>query len=143
MDTLALPWWAPIIAFGGICGAALWKGGRPERIAAAVMLLSWAATFALRDRRWTEPQWGGLVTDTACFIFLAVLALRSNRYWPLWAAGFQLLAVITHGARLMDPSLGAWAYVTAGVIWSYLVLFALAWGTWGYWRAGRPAESHT
>jgi hypothetical protein len=76
-----------------------------------------------------------LAVDAGFLAFLALLALRSDRFWPIWAAGFQLLAVITHCARLLDPTLGAWVYITAGVIWTYLVLFALTFGTLGCWRA--------
>lgn len=141
MQNLALPWWAPVVAFGGVCGAALWKGGLPERLVALALLLSMGATYLLRDRSWAEPQWAGLAIDLGFFFFLLILALRTDRFWPLWAAGFELLAVVTHGARLVDPTLGDWVYITATVIWTYLVLTALAIGTWNAWRARQVLES--
>jgi hypothetical protein len=35
---------------------------------------------------------------------------------------------------MLDDSVGAWAYATAGVIWTYLGLFALTFGVVGCWR---------
>ncbi|WP_374469367.1 hypothetical protein [Phenylobacterium sp.] len=72
--------------------------------------------------------------DVSLLVVVVVVAMRSSRYWPIFAAAFQLLAVITHAAHLLDPGVGDWAYVTAGVIWTYLLLLALALGTWNRWR---------
>lgn len=116
---------------------ALWQGGRSERAVAIGFIVSWAITALTKDHRWTQLQWGGFAGDTAFFVLLVVVALRSRRYWPLWAAGFQLLAVITHAAMLVDRQLSQWAYITANVIWSYLLLFSLAYGTWSAWRERR------
>ena len=62
------------------------------------------------------------------------LALRSHRYWPIWAAGFQLLAILTYWAHSLDRTLGGWVYLTAGILWGYLLVGALAYGTWNVWR---------
>jgi hypothetical protein len=129
-----LPVW-PGIAFGwAVALAAFWKGGWSERTAAGAFILAWLATPLLRDRSWIGTQWGGFAID---IVFLAVLvgvALRSRRYWPLFAAAFQLLAVLTHLARIIDPHVHVWAYITAGVIWTYLTLFAIALGAYNRWR---------
>ena len=125
-----------------VCVAAVLLGGREEKLAALAFLISWAATLLLRDRSWVGMQWGGLFADLGLFLAFFGIALRSSRYWPIWAAGFQLLAVVTHGARLIDPNLGAWAYITAGVIWTWLVMAAMAVGVYECWRERRdPAAS--
>ena len=129
-----IPAWIGIAVGWAIAGAALWKGGRSERIVAAAFLIAWLATAVTRDRHFVGPQWSGFVIDGAFLVVLLGVALRSVRYWPLFAAGFQLLAVLTHAARVIDPTVGGWAYITAGVIWTYFTLFALAAGTWGAWR---------
>jgi hypothetical protein len=120
-----------------VAAAAFWKGGWSERLVAAGFVTAWLATPILRDRHWVGTQWAGFVIDILFLAVILVVAFRSRRYWPLFAAGFQLLAVLTHTARMIDPGVRAWAYITAGVIWTYLTLFALAVGTYSRWREGR------
>lgn len=125
---------------GAVCGAALWKGGWEERSVAFGLLFAWIATLLLRDPRWIGPQWGAFSADVALLVFLGVVAMRTTRYWPLFAAGFHLLAVVTHSARMLDPTMGAWAYATAAVIWAHLVIISLAVGTWNHWREETRAQ---
>lgn len=106
------------------------------------MLLAWALTIALRDRSWIGTQWGAFAADVGLLIVFIAIALRTPRYWPLAAAAFQLLTVVTHAARMVDPGVRAWAYATGQVIWSQMVIIALGVGVWNTWR-GRayPASS--
>lgn len=132
--------WATYITL--ICTVSLWLGGASERWAAGVIFCGWLASWVLAK---TSPGGYGdgvAVVDVILLAVLVVIALRSSRYWPLWAAGFHLLAVMTHWAHLLDPSVGSWTYQTAGIIWGYLLVGALAFGTWGAWRERRqPAMS--
>ena len=41
-----------------------------------------------------------------------------------------MLVVVTHLGRAVDPTVSGWAYLTAGLIWAYLVLFSIAFGAW-------------
>lgn len=94
-------------------------------------------TIALRDRSWVGTQWSAFGADAGLLILLTAISLRTKRYWPIFAAGFQLLCVITHVARTIDPGVRAWAYATAQVIWTQLVFAALGVGVWNTWREGR------
>jgi hypothetical protein len=137
----ALPAWYGLTLTLLVCGSAFLVGGRPERLAAGALVLGWVATLLLRDPRWAGPQWGGLAVDAAFFAALVGIALTSSRYWPLFAAAFQLLAVLTHAARILDPSVRGWAYATAGVIWTQLVLVAIGVGVYNRWRERRLAAA--
>lgn len=134
LHNYALPPWVGLAITVIVCGGAFWKGGREEQITAGGLLLSWLATLVLRDHRWLGTQWGAFGADTCLFFLLAAIALRSRRYWPLAAAAFQLLCVVTHVARIVDPGVRAWAYATGQVIWTQLVFFALGVGVWNTWR---------
>jgi hypothetical protein len=123
---------------------ALLKGGAPERIVAVANVIAWLASpLAENVGDWADPQWGLLAVDAAFLAVLLALAMTTDRTWLLWASAFQLLAVATHAAMMADRSVGAWAYITAGVIWSYLVLASLAAGTWlqQRWRQGEERRS--
>jgi hypothetical protein len=104
-------------------------------------LLGWLATALLKDHHFAGPQWSIFAADTAAFLLFLFVALKSGRYWPLFAAAFQLLAVVTHVASTFDRHLSAWAYITAGVIWSYLLLGSIGLGAWNTWRGGQLAPS--
>lgn len=99
--------------------------------------MSWAITIALRDRSWVGTQWSAFVADGCLLAVLTAISLRTKRYWPLAAAGFQLLCFVTHVAKMVDPGVRAWAYATAQVIWSQLVVVAIGVGVWNAWREGR------
>lgn len=136
-----IPPWIGIAIGWVVCGAALWKGRWSERVVAAGFLLGWLATALLKDHHFAGPQWSIFAADTAALLLFLFVALKSGRYWPLFAAAFQLLAVITHVASTFDRHLSAWAYITAGVIWSYLLLGSIGIGTWNTWRGDHPAAS--
>ena len=121
-----------------MCALAAWRGRLTERLAAGAYLVAWALTVAVFRSGSEATQWPVLAIDAALLIFLVWLALRSSRFWPMFAAGFHLLAVATHLARAADPRVSGWAYQTAEILWSYLVIYAIAYGAW---TARRPAAS--
>jgi hypothetical protein len=126
------------------CGFALWRGGRPERIVAfAFLLASFAQPLVLNTRNWLDPQWGVLVVDSVLLALLIALALLTDRTWLLFCTAFQLLSVTIHIAILVDRSVAPLPYRRALVIWSYLTLFALAWGTFQIWRSRSLGGSKT
>jgi hypothetical protein len=134
MHRLVLPPWIWVAFVCLVSLSALIWGRRSERIGAVIIFGGWLATLASEHHRWREPQWGVTGVDAIVLILLVTLGLRSSRWWPLWAAGFQLLALITHVARLVDRHVGAWAYITAALIWGYALVAALAVGTFNRWR---------
>ena len=129
------------IAMFGACGFALWRGGWPERLVAMASLAAWLATrLAYNYGDWIDPQWGILAVDVAFLGVLIYLALTTDRSWLLFAAAFQLLGVAIHVAITIDHAIRAVAYIQALIIWSYLVLLALAIGTWSQSRRRTLAE---
>jgi hypothetical protein len=139
---LALPLWFPTAVIGSSCFFAVTKGGTEERIAGSYFALAALAAPFLIDRTWPGTQWAMFAVDAVYLLLLLGLALRSSRYWPIPAAAFQLLAVLTHIASLVDRQLPAWAYATGGVIWTYLGLAAIVVGTYNQWRERRrPAAN--
>jgi hypothetical protein len=139
----ALPPWVGLAITVIVCGGAFWKGDREEQLAAGGLMLSTLTTVFLSDRRWgVGPQWSAFAADTCLLILLTGIALRSPRFWPLFAAAFQLLCVGIHVARAVDPGVRAWAYATGQVILSQWVFFTVGIGTINTWRASRqPTDS--
>lgn len=135
--TIALPPWLGPAILLLVSTAAFLKGDWEERIAAGCLLMNVTVTVAMRDRTWQHMQWAGFGADLVQLAVLMVIAFKTTKFWPLAAAGFHLLTVLTHVAKLLDPNLHQWAYITAIVIWTYLLIAALGVGVWNVWRAER------
>ncbi len=118
-----------------VCAFALWKGGRAESIVAVAYMAAWLITLIVEDRwHWGNTQWNVLAVDIALTVLLAWLAMTTGLNWLLFAAGFQLLGVVTHIAVIVDPGFLAKTYIWGLIIWSYLAISALAVGAWIAWR---------
>lgn len=118
----------------GCCLYAWALGERPEKAGAALFFSASMATWAVKavfgSSYYTGFMTPVFVVDNLLLLLLIVLALRVNRYWPLWAAGFHLANLITHIAVLTNAATAPMAYANAVVLWGYAVLFALVGGTW-------------
>lgn len=125
-----LPHWVWPTALFAVCALAVSRGRDEERLAAGANLASWALTVFAYRVGYQETQWAILAFDAAQFGVLLWIAMRSRRHWPLFAAACGLLQVVTHMANAIDPIVTGWAYITAGIIWSYLILIAIGYGAW-------------
>lgn len=105
-------------------------GGRTGRIGACIFITAAFATI-LADRAdlsWDGMNIGIVVTDALCWIALMTLALHSGRYWPIWAAGLQLAAFLTHLSRLLAPDIAARTYDSLVAFWSLPILAVMLLG---------------
>lgn len=139
--TIAQPPWLGPTAILLLCFCALLKGGLEERLAAGSLWLNSTLTQLLRDYTWPQVQLAGFVLDLLSLVLLTAIALTSRKFWPLAAAAFQLLMVLTHVAKMVDPNIGQWSYITANLIWTYLLMISLGVGVWNCWRAPPYAPS--
>jgi hypothetical protein len=118
------------VALLAVCAIAAGRGRTEERLAAAGNLGAWVVTRLVFVARSEHIQWPVLAVDAAFLVLLLWLAMRSGRFWPLFAAAFQLLGVLTHIASALDSTLGGWTYLTAALLWNYLVLFTIGYAAW-------------
>lgn len=109
---------------------AIWRGREAERLAAAAVLANWAITMLVYRADSDDTQWGILAVDVVQFGVFMGIALRTLRHWPMFMAGFGLLQLVTHLAHALDAAISVWAYITAEIIWSYLILAAIGYGAW-------------
>ncbi|HYD11323.1 MAG TPA: hypothetical protein VEC11_00595 [Allosphingosinicella sp.] len=123
----------PFVALLALCTLyALWAGGGPERIGAAVYGLSVAASHLIltaHDQRWLNVETGVFIVDVVTFLAFVPIALRADRFWPLWVSAFLGLGVLGHLARLVGPDTFWWAYAVVLTIWSYPIVLLIALGT--------------
>lgn len=114
-------------------GFALWRGREDERIAASVCLLATLVTqFILRtvEQRYSNLQLSMLLIDIFVLGAFVWIALRSDRFWPLWVAGLQLTVAMAHFMKAIHMDLIPRAYAVAAVVWSYPILLIIIIACW-------------
>ena len=95
-------------------------------IAGSLCTLAVARSFG---SSWSKMEVGIFAVDVVALFALIGLALTSDRFWPIWATAFHLLAVTVHPTIFWAPSITAWAFGTGAVFWAYPMLLALAIGS--------------
>jgi len=109
------------------------RGSRDERIVGVVLVVGVIAThlaWSPVHQRFSALETNVFVVDVVVFAGFLWVALRSERFWPLWIAGLQLTAILGHVLKAIDASLFSRAYGAALMFWGYPILLILAIGTW-------------
>lgn len=91
------------------------------------------------DERFRSVETELMLVDLAVFAGFLWVALRSDRFWPMWIAGLQLTMLLGHALKMMDATLFSKAYAAALLFWAYPEVIILAVGTWRNQRR-RAAE---
>ncbi|MFA4894122.1 hypothetical protein [Brevundimonas sp.] len=123
-------------------GLLLRFGRTTERIAGVALLVAQVGTPLVDHLHIGEFRYGVAILAVGLFATLIVLAMRTDRWWLIAAAGVQLLSIGLWAATLVGD-LQIWGAVTVRiVIWMQLMLLAL----FGIWEAraapyARPSTS--
>jgi hypothetical protein len=112
----------------GSCGYALWKGSRDARIVGATCLV--AAFASIPIAAYGSVEINVLIVDLLVLASFLYVALRSDRFWPLWIAGLHVTTVVAHALKLVTEDLVPIAYAVALRFWAYPELIILAVAVW-------------
>ena len=108
------------------------RGRSDERIAVATCILATFATNIVYSPRgsYVGVELGVLLVDLGALAAFTFLALRSDRFWPLWVAGLQLTTVIAHALKGVQLDLMPQAYAAAARFWVYPIFMIIVVGTY-------------
>lgn len=109
------------------------RGRYDERFAAAVCVTATVATRLVMSPltvRYSSIEFGILTVDVAALAGFTYIALRSNRFWPLWTAAFQLTSILSHFMKLVEVDLMREVYAAAERLWVYPIFLTIVVGTW-------------
>ena len=124
--------------FAIVVGYAAWRGGSVERVTAGVLTVALLASASLGLNQipgeFRIVPITLLLVDLALLVILCVIAIRANRWWPIPVAGLQLVAVLVHAGRMVDPDMIPNGYAFLTTIWSWPMVALLALGTEGHRR---------
>ena len=114
------------------CGYALWRGRKYERIASLVFISATVLSILGHSPhdRYVAIEASDLIIDTSVLVAVIAIALASDRFWPLWVAGLQLVDSMSHLMKAIDASLLPTVYGAAERFWSYPILLILFIGAW-------------
>lgn len=125
-----------VLVFGAF-GLAWWRGGAPERVVATLYAAAWLITLVVDPAdgaRWWSIEVQFVVIDIVLLIALVLVALRANRYWPMWAASLQIMILLAHVAKGLNPNLFRFVYMVMTTSWPVFQLLLLIVGTLAVWR---------
>lgn len=128
------------------CGYALVIGRKYERLAATVFLAATVASWLAHSPvnvRYVAVETSDLIVDSAVLLAVVAIALVSDRFWPLWVAGLQLVDSFSHFLKAVDMSLLPRVYATAERFWSVPILLILFVGAWRQRRRSRAEAAGT
>jgi len=116
-------------------GFALWKGGRAERWVAAALLIENTISILIQDPHpATGPRYLTLAMDAAVLLVILWVAFSTPLRWPLLASALQILSILTFVARIIDPTVGSWAYLTIDIAISFILMAAVVYGAFVHAR---------
>jgi hypothetical protein len=122
------------------CAYAWIRGSGDERFVAVVCLIASIVTaFVLAPwgQRYSHLEAGEMMVDLGVLAAFVLVALRSDRFWPLWVAGLQLTSSLAHVMKSINLELLPQAYAAATKVWSYPILLIIIIGTWRHQHNAR------
>lgn len=122
-----------LLFFAIIAAFAIGRGGGPERTTAYAYIAALAGSASVgiihMPGAFRVVPTTVLVVDMILLIALCLIAIRANRWWPIPSAGCQLVAVLVHAGKLLDPAMIPQGYAFLVTIWSWPMVTLLALGT--------------
>ena len=109
------------------------RGRSDERMAAAICIIATIATRLVLSpvtSRYSGIEFGVFVVDLLTLAGFVAIALRTDRFWPLWVAGLQLTTLVAHMLKAIKIDLLPHAYAAAGRFWVYPIFLIIVVGTW-------------
>ncbi len=79
-------------------------------------------------------DYANALIDTTTCVAMVLIALKANRNYTLWMAGFQIIAFFAHVARAVADNVSPIAYLVLSVGPSYFQIIILGFGIWFHHR---------
>ena len=86
---------------------ALFRGGTPEKIHAGILVgasISDTVVHMFTPAEYMVMDPGHAIIDSAAWVGFFAVALRANRFWPLWVVSLQTIAVVGYIAKMLAVS---------------------------------------
>ena len=127
-----------------VCAYAFLRGRADERLAAATCIVATFATNLVYSPvgSYAGVETGVLIVDALAMLGFTFIALRTDRFWPLWVAGLQMTTLVGHVLKAIDPLLIPQVYAAAARFWVYPIFLIIVIGTWRGHQRSRQERDH-
>lgn len=121
---------------------AVWRGGAPERLIVCTFL-AMIGTDRLYHAvnpegwHWLQVDLGHFAIDAGAAMSILVIALKANRFYPLWLSALQFVALVSHVVRAINPTISMGAYLLLIVAPSFLQVLIFGGGLIAHLRRQR------
>lgn len=113
------------------------RGGPLEKWAAFTALFaSVCTTIVSPTPQWTDIEINIFVIDLVALASFWFIALRTQRFWPYWITGWQLIAIFGHLQKLMFSEILARPYALLSMYISYPILLVILYASGSARRKG-------
>lgn len=122
------------------------RGKMDERMAASVCIVATLITWLFNSplhQRFSGVEFGVFAADILALAGFTWVALRSDRFWPLWVAGLQLTTTLAHLLKAVNLDLMPQAYAAAARFWVYPIFLIIVIGTWRSHQRAKLAQQAT
>ena len=107
-------------------GVAVKRGGVLERWAAYTALIASVCTTLVSPApAWTNIEINIFIIDLVVLISFWFIALKTQRFWPYWITGWQLIAIFGHVQKLLFAEILPHPYALLSMYLSYPILFVI------------------
>ena len=105
------------------------RGELIEKLFAATILISIIATYLVNNALgWVNAHPFVFSFDLGLLLLSLVLVSKSRRYWPIWFAAFQMIAIATSVAFFIFPNHVPSLYINAQGFWFLPALMSMTVG---------------
>lgn len=105
-------------------------GGQEGRLASSMIIAATVGTCFAQffDTQWRTVNLPVMAVDVMLWWALLGLVFKSRRYWPIWMAAAQTVAISVHVAVLIVPHFLAKIYAGLSTLCAIPCLLVMAWG---------------
>ena len=132
--------WTVAIYYGVLLltvAVAVRRGGPLEKWAAFTALIASVCTTIMSPApQWTDIEVNIFAIDLVTLASFWFLALRTQRFWPYWITGWQLIAIFGHLQKLMFAEILARPYALLSMYISYPILLVILYASSSAGRRG-------
>lgn len=118
---------------------AIRRGGPLERWAAYTALIASVLTTVLAPfPTWTDIETNIFIIDLLVLASFWFISMKTQRFWPYWITGWQLIAIFGHIQKLMFSEIMARPYSLLSIYISYPILLLIIYAAGS---SGRRSEA--
>jgi hypothetical protein len=110
------------------------RGGAPERLCVAIHMIGGVigAVIVSMPQTFSSLEKALFGVDILVFLAFVMLAIRANRFWPIWATALMGLGLACHLALMLNSDVGPWAYAVVVSFFGYPLIPLIIGGTFAH-----------